>query len=331
MTASAVLVTGGAGYIGSHMVLALLDAGRRVVVLDDLSLGTRDLVPASVPFIEGDVGDGALVRAAIREHGVRSVMHFAARAVVVESMEDPLLYYRNNTAAGIGFIDACVAEGIESFVHSSTCAVYGVPSTIPINEETPRQPASPYGASKLALEHALADVARVSGMAFAMLRYFNVAGADPYGRAGQISRRPTHLMKIACEAAVGKRSHVEVYGNDYETPDGTCVRDYVHVSDLVEIHRQVLHHVESERDSLVLNCGYGRGYSVREIIDVVARVAGAEIVTHDAPRRPGDPPALVADTNRLMQTLPWRPRYDDIEAIAETALAWERRLGRDGP
>jgi UDP-glucose 4-epimerase len=331
MTGPCVLVTGGAGYIGSHMVLSLRDAGRRVVVLDDLSMGTRSLVPSDVAFVEGDVGNAALVRHLIRDHAVRSVIHFAGSAIVAESMADPLKYYKNNTAAGIGLIDACTGEGIQTFVHSSTCAVYGVPDAVPIGEDAPTRPISPYGASKLALEWALRDVAALSGMTFAILRYFNVAGADPAGRAGQISRRPTHLMKIACEAATGKRGFVEINGDDYATPDGTCVRDYVHVSDLAELHRLVLQRLEQRGERLVLNCGYGHGYSVREIIDVVARVAGMDIPTRSAPRRPGDPPELVADTRRLFETLGWRPCYDDIEAIARTALAWERRLQKAAP
>ena len=320
------LVTGGAGYIGSHMVLALADAGWPMVVVDDLSTGRRDLVPADVPFVEGNVGDGSLMRHVIADHGCAAALHFAGSIVIPESVADPLKYYRNNTGASRVLIEACVAAGLSAFVFSSTAAVYGMPDAVPVSEDAPLLPINPYGASKLATEWMLRDTSAATGLRFAALRYFNVAGADAAGRSGQCGHQASHLIKIACETAVGKRSRMSVYGDDYATPDGTCVRDYVHVSDLATAHLAALDHLLARGDNLVLNCGYGRGYSVRQVLAAVERAAGAPLSVDGVARRPGDAPELVADPGRLCRQLDWTPAHDDLDVIVESALAWERRL-----
>jgi UDP-glucose 4-epimerase len=322
----AVLVTGGAGYIGSHVVLALVDAGWSVVVVDDLSTGRRDLVPTEVPFVDGDVGDEALMGRVIGDHGCAAVLHFAGSIVIPESVVDPLKYYRNNTVASRALIEASVAAEVTAFVFSSTAAVYGTPATVPVGEEAPVQPINPYGASKLMTEWILRDTSAATDLRYAALRYFNVAGADAAGRSGQCSREATHLIKIACETAVGKRPHMNLYGDDYETPDGTCVRDYIHVSDLATAHLAALEHLLAGGDDMVLNCGYGRGFSVRQVLAAVERAAGTPLDVDVAPRRPGDAPELVADPRRLRQRLAWAPTHDDLDTIVESALAWERRL-----
>jgi UDP-glucose 4-epimerase len=322
---SPILVAGGAGYIGSHVTLALIDAGRKVVVLDDLSTGRRDLVPGGAVFVQGDVGDPDLVRRVLAGHGCDGVMMFAGSIIVSESFQAPLPYWRNNIGAGFAFLDACISAGTKHFVYSSTAAVYGEPDHLPVPEGAALRPISPYGRSKLALEWALADACSTGAMRFAALRYFNVAGADAAMRSGQISPVATHLIKIAVEAATGKRDGLAIYGDDYPTPDGTCIRDYIHVSDLAEAHVRALEHLERGGDSLIANCGYGRGYSVSEVLDAVQRVAGKRLDIRIEGRRRGDPPALVADTALLKRVLGWSPRYDDLDLMIRSALDWEAR------
>jgi len=321
-----VLVTGGAGYIGSHAVLALRDAGRPVVVLDDLSTGRRAAVPDGVPFVTGDAGDPGLVDRVLRDHAVGAVMHFAGSIVVPESVERPLDYYRNNTLTSHALIDACARAGVDRFIFSSTAAVYGMPDRLPIDEDTATRPINPYGSSKLMTEWMLRDAAAAHGLRPVVLRYFNVAGADPALRSGQSTRVATHLLKIAAQVATGQRSELQVFGDDYPTPDGTCVRDYIHVSDLAAAHVAALDHLERGGGPLTLNCGYGRGCSVREMLEAVERVLDRPLAVRMAGRRAGDPPALVAGVGRIGRALAWTPRFADLDGIVATALAWERRL-----
>ena len=327
----AVLVTGGAGYIGSHAVLALRDAGWRVVVIDNLSTGFRWAVPDDVPLAEGDIGDGDLVGRLIAEHGIGAIMHFAGSIIVPESVTDPLKYYRNNTAASRNLLEAAVTGGVRHFIFSSTAATYGIPERVPIREDSPTRPINPYGASKLMTEWMLRDVAAAHPLNYVALRYFNVAGADPEGRTGQSTAGATHLIKVAVEAATGKRDHVSVFGTDYDTPDGTGVRDYIHVADLAAAHVDALQQlVDHPAASHVMNCGYGHGYSVQEVLDAVDRVTNLKLERRIGPRRAGDPDALVADNARILATLPWRPKRDKLETIVEDALAWERKLAERG-
>ncbi len=319
------LVTGGAGYIGSHVVLALLDAGWQVVVLDDLSGGHRWAVPPEVAFVLGDIGDAETIEGVLSRYRPDVILHFAGSILVAESMADPLKYYRNNTSASRTLIEAAVTHNVGAFVFSSTAAVYGVPTRVPIPEDAPTRPINPYGTSKLCTEFVLRDVAAVTPLRYVSLRYFNVAGADPACRTGETRHVSTHLVKIACEAAVGKRDHIGIYGDDYPTADGTCIRDYIHVSDLADAHLVAVDHLVNGGRGGVFNCGYGHGYSVREVIDAVQQVAGP-LEARLAPRRPGDPPALVADAALLRAELGWRPKHDNLRFIIETALAWERRL-----
>ncbi len=322
-----VLVTGGAGYIGSHAVLALRDAGRPAVVIDNLVTGFRWAVPEDVPFVEGNVADMDLVGRIIAEHDIGAIMHFAGSVVVPESVVDPLKYYRNNTAASRALIEAAVAGGVRHFIFSSTAATYGIPEAIPVTEDAPQRPINPYGMSKLMTEAMLADVAAAHPLNYCALRYFNVAGADPQGRSGQSTAGATHLIKIAAEAACGKRGHVAIFGTDYATPDGTGVRDYIHVSDLAEAHLRALDTLMAEPTrSHRLNCGYGRGFSVREVLDAVDRLTNRTIERRLEPRRAGDPDALVADNRAAIATLGWTPRRDDLDTIVRDALAWERGL-----
>jgi UDP-glucose 4-epimerase len=326
-----VLVTGGAGYIGSHAVLALCDAGWPVAVIDDLSTGFRWAVPNGVPFYEGDVGDEALLARIFAAEGTRAVMHFAGSIVVPESVVDPLKYYRNNTANSRALIAAVVAAGVPHMIFSSTAATYGVPDVPAVTEDTPQVPINPYGMSKLMTEAMLADVAQAHPLNYCALRYFNVAGADPQARAGQSTAGATHLIKVAVEAALGKRGHVDIYGTDYATPDGTGVRDYIHVADLATAHVLALEALIADpARSLTMNCGYGRGFSVLEVLDAVDRVAGASIERRIAPRRAGDPDSLISDNALIRATLPWTPRHADLDAIVEHAFAWERRLAGRG-
>ena len=323
-----VLITGGAGYIGSHAVLAFRDAGWPVVVIDNLTTGFRSAVPADVPFVEGNVDDAALVADTIAAHGIRAIVHFAGSIVVPESVSDPLGYYLNNTVRSRALIAAAVAAAVPHFIFSSTAAVYGVPEVIPVREDSPTTPINPYGMSKLMTEAMLRDTAAVHPMNYAALRYFNVAGADPAGRAGQSTAGATHLIKIAAEAATGKRSHVSVFGTDYATPDGTGVRDYIHVSDLAEAHVAALEKLIADpATSYIMNAGYGRGFSVNEVLDAVDRVTNMTLDRRIEPRRAGDPDTLVADNARIMATVDWTPKRADLDGIVKDALAWERRLG----
>jgi UDP-glucose 4-epimerase len=327
MTNPAVLVTGGAGYIGSHAVLALKDAGWHVAVIDDLSNGSRSVVPEDVPFYQGSIAERVLLDSIIDECGIGAIMHFAGSIVVPESVEHPLKYYANNTLASHALISAAVDAGVKHILFSSTAAVYGAPSQVPIAEDDAKLPINPYGASKLMTERMLEDASAAHPFNYGALRYFNVAGADPKGRTGQIGRGSTHLIKIACEAAVGKRPHVAVYGNDYPTPDGTCIRDYIHVSDLAAAHVAALDWLVAHPDeNLVANCGYGKGLSVIQVLDAVDRLANEPVKRVIEGRRAGDPPELVADNKRLLETLEWRPAHADIDRIVGDALAWERKL-----
>ncbi len=321
-----ILVTGGGGYIGSHMVHALADAGEPVVVIDDLSTGFRSALPAAVPLYVADVGDEAVVAEIIRSQGVTGIIHFAASIVVPDSVRDPLGYYRNNTANARTLLEAAVKNGVQHFIFSSTAAVYGNPQNIPVAEDAPLHPMSPYGNSKLMIETMLRDVATAHPLRYVTLRYFNVAGGDPDGRTGQATVGATHLIKVAVETALGLRPQIEVYGTDYPTPDGTCIRDYIHVTDLVSAHSAALKHLRAGGGSETFNCGYGHGYSVLQVIEAVKRVAARDFAVRHSARRPGDPAAIVADATRIRAALGWQPRYDDLDTIVRHALAWERRL-----
>ncbi len=322
-----VLVTGAAGYIGSHVVLALLEAGYRPVVLDSLSTGHREMVPAEVSFVEGEAGDEAAVAALIAREGCRAVMHFAGSIQVAESVADPLKYYRNNVATTISLLRACQLQGLQAFIFSSTAAVYQSRTDRPLKEDDKLAPASPYGRSKLMVEQLLADAAEAYGLRQVVLRYFNVAGADPKLRAGQCGAEATHLIKRACLAATGVLPEIGVFGTDYDTADGTCVRDYIHVADLATAHVVALDHLLRDNGAGgTFNCGYGRGYSVLEVLDAVDRQLDQPLQRKLALRRPGDPASLIADSTRLRETLDWRPEHDDLDHIVATALAWERKL-----
>ena len=325
------LVTGGAGYIGSHMVLELLDAGEQVVVLDNLSTGFGQAIPDGVPPVVGDVGDQVLVSRLISEYGVEAIIHFAASLIVPESVRDPLAYYRNNTVNSRALIESAVKGGVKHFIFSSTAAVYGNPAMVPVAEAGPTGPISPYGSSKLMTETILRDAGQAYGLGYMILRYFNVAGADPKGRAGQSTKDATHLIKVAVEAALGLRPKVEIFGTDYPTPDGTCIRDYIHVSDLVQAHSEALRHLRSGGRSLTLNCGYGHGFSVREVLDTVKKVSGVDFRVENAARRSGDPAQIIAETRLIRETLGWRPQFDDLSTIVAHALAWECGLARPRP
>jgi UDP-glucose 4-epimerase len=326
----AILVSGGAGYIGSHMVHALVDAGETVAVLDNLSTGFRFLLPADVPLIVGSSGDRELVARVLRQHNIDTIVHFAASIVVPDSVRDPLGYYRNNTLNTCNLIDLAIANGVKHFIFSSTAAVYGNAERVPVREDDPKNPISPYGMSKLMSEIMLRDAAFAHGLRNVVLRYFNVAGADPQGRAGQATPQATHLIKVACEAALGTRAKIDVFGADYDTPDGTGVRDYIHVSDLVGAHSAALAYLRKGGDSATFNCGYGRGASVKEVIASVKRISGVDFPVSLAPRREGDPAALIADATRIRSTLDWTPRFQDLDTIVSHALAWERSLAARG-
>lgn len=327
MQKGTVLVTGGAGYIGSHAVLALLDAGWPVVVVDNLVTGFAWAVDPRATLVEANIEDEDRVRATMREHDVVAVMHFAGSVVVPESVTNPLKYYRNNTVASRSLIESAVATGVKHFIFSSTAATYGTPEIVPIAEDAPKNPINPYGMSKLMTEAMLKDVAHAHPMNYCALRYFNVAGADPQGRSGQSTAGATHLIKVAVEAATGKRGHVSVFGTDFATPDGTGVRDYIHVSDLAAAHVHALELLIADPTaSHTMNCGYGQGYSVNQVLDAVDRVTNMTIDRRYEGRRAGDPDALVADNSRILKTLPWRPQYNDLDRIVGDALAWERKL-----
>ena len=321
-----ILVTGGAGYIGSHMVYALVDAGEPVVVLDNLSTGFRWAIPDQVPLVVGETGDAELVAKLLKQHEVDAIIHFAASIVVPESVAHPLMYYRNNTANSRTLIEAAVNGGVKHFIFSSTAAVYGNPKTVPVAEDAPLAPMSPYGSSKLMTEIMLRDAGIAHGLGHVILRYFNVAGADPKLRTGQSTKGATHLIKVAVETALGMRPRIEVFGTDYPTPDGTCIRDYIHVSDLVSAHSDALAYLRGGGASVTANCGYGRGFSVLEVLDTVKRVSGVEFPVTLSPRRPGDPARIVAASDRARAVLGWQPRLDDLSTIVTHALAWERKL-----
>jgi UDP-glucose 4-epimerase len=323
-----ILVTGGAGYIGSHMVLALVEAGERVVVLDNLSTGFAWAVARGVPLVIGDTGDQPLVTRLIAEHGVTEIIHFAASIVVPDSVADPLGYYRNNTANSRALIECAVKGGVKRFIFSSTAAVYGNPATIPIGEDDGTAPMSPYGSSKLMTEIMLRDAGTAHGLDYVILRYFNVAGADPQMRTGQSTKGATHLIKVAVETVLGKRGKIDVFGTDYPTPDGTCIRDYIHVTDLARAHSDALAYLRAGGRPVILNCGYGHGFSVLEVIETVKRVSGVDFRVDFAGRRPGDPAQIVAKSDRIRQALGWRPQFDDLPTIVAHALAWERTLPR---
>ncbi len=320
------LVTGGAGYIGSHMVLSLLDAGEKVVVLDNLSTGFRWAIPAGVELVVGDFGDEDLVTELLARHEIDAIIHFAAKIVVPESVAQPLSYYLNNTAKARTLIDCAVDMGVKNFIFSSTAAVYGEPQQNPVTETETLKPMSPYGRSKLMVEWMLEDTAKAHGLRYVVLRYFNVAGADPKGRTGQSTPEATHLIKVAVQTALGQRNGMEVFGTDYPTPDGSCLRDYIQVSDLAQAHMDALNYLRAGGDSLTCNCGYQRGYSVLEVVDVVKKVAGVDFQVKISGRRPGDPAAIVAANSRIKSTLNWQPKHDDLEQIVQQALDWERRL-----
>jgi UDP-glucose 4-epimerase len=321
-----VLVTGGAGYIGSHMVLALAEAGESVVVIDNLSTGFSAHLPEGVPLFIGDAADENLVEGVIAAHGIDSIVHFAGSVVVPDSIRDPLAYYRNNTMTTRSLLNTAVKCGVNRFIFSSTAAVYGNPDRMPVTEDAPTRPLSPYGSSKLMTEIMLHDVAAAHGMNYVVLRYFNVAGADPLARIGLATVGATHLLKIAVEAATGQRAKIDVFGTDYPTPDGSCVRDFIHVSDLAQAHRAALSYLRDGGASTTLNCGYGRGYSVLETIEAVRRVSGRNFAVQTAPRRAGDIVTMIADTGRIGTTLDWTPQYADLDTIAAHALAWEEKL-----
>jgi UDP-glucose 4-epimerase len=321
-----VLVTGGAGYVGSHMVQALAEAGQDVVVIDNLSTGFSAFLPDGIPLFIGDAGDENLVEGVIASHGVESIVHFAGSVVVPDSMRDPLAYYRNNTMTTRSLLNAAVKSGIKRFIFSSTAAVYGNPDQVPVPEHAPTRPLSPYGSSKLMTEIMLHDTASAHGIDYVVLRYFNVGGADPLARIGLATVGATHLLKIAVEAATGQRAKIDVFGTDYPTPDGSCIRDFIHVADLAQAHRAALAYLDGGGSSVTLNCGYGRGYSVLETIEAVKRASGRNFAVQYAPRRPGDIMTMVADTSRIRSMLDWTPQYDDLDTIARHALAWEEKL-----
>lgn len=324
----AVLVTGGAGYIGSHMVLALTDASQDVVVLDNLTTGFAWAIAPQAKLVQGDIADEALVERVIKTHNIDAVVHFAGSIVVPDSMIDPLGYYLNNTVKSRALIAAVVKAGVKNFIFSSTAAVYGNPKTKPVFESELPSPISPYGTSKWMTEMMLRDSHFAYGLNYVALRYFNVAGADPRGRSGQSTPRATHLIKVACQTALGQRASMDVFGTDYETPDGTCLRDYIHVSDLITAHMDALAHLRRGGTSGIFNCGYGKGYSVLEVIGAVEKAFGGPINKKLMPRRAGDPAAIVAGADRVRDILGWRPEYDDLDLIVTSALAWERHLQR---
>jgi UDP-glucose 4-epimerase len=327
-TAMAVLVTGGAGYIGSHMVLALTDEGVETVVLDNLSTGFSWAVAPAATLVRGDIADEELVTGLLRKHKIDAIVHFAGSIVVPESVSDPLGYYLNNTVKSRALMHAAVKSGVKNFIFSSTAAVYGNPKSLPVFETDEAAPISPYGTSKLMTEMMLRDSHLAYGLNYVALRYFNVAGADPAGRSGQSTPRATHLLKVACQAALGQRQGMDVFGTDYDTPDGTCIRDYIHVSDLIAAHMDALAHLKRDGQSGIFNCGYGKGYSVLDVIKAVERANGAPIAHTLAPRRAGDPAAIVAGAVKVRELLGWQPKHADLDFIVQSALKWERHLER---
>jgi UDP-glucose 4-epimerase len=324
MERKGILVTGGAGYIGSHTVRQLGERGERLVTLDNLSTGFRDAVLYG-ELVEGDTGDQELVDRILREHDIDTVIHFAAHTIVPESVSDPLKYYRNNTCNSRNLIDCCVRNNVKNFIFSSTAAVYGIPEVEVVSEDTPKAPINPYGTSKLMTEWMLRDTAAASDMNYVALRYFNVAGSDPEGRIGQRTPNATLLIKVASEVATGKRPQLSIFGTDFPTPDGTGVRDYIHVEDLADAHLKSLDYLRNGGESEIFNCGYGHGYSVKDVIKAIEKVNGKSLPIIEQDRRPGDPPSLVANSNKLQKTVGWKPTYDDLEKIAQDSLNWERK------
>lgn len=323
------MVTGGAGYIGSHVVLALLEAGWPVIVLDNMSTGRVRTLHRATVLIEGEAGDRALVQRALEAHDVIGVVHMAGSIVVPDSVRRPLDYYDNNTVVAHALLQACTAHGLDAFVFSSTAAVYGAAAS-PIPETAATEPLNAYGASKLMIERIVRDVGHAHDLPHAILRYFNVAGADPEGRTGQVVENATHLLKVACEVALGERPSMAIFGTDYPTPDGTCIRDFIHVTDLARAHVAAIEHLVGGGASTILNCGYGRGFSVRQVLEAVTRLSGRPLKVHETARRPGDAAEVVADVGRIRSLLDWRPEHDDLDTIVTHALAWERkRLGHD--
>lgn len=319
-----ILITGGAGYIGSHAVYEFLDAGYDVIVADNLSTGHRALLPDHLPFYEGNVGDKAFMKGVFARHTIDTVLHFAGSIIVPESVENPLKYYENNTVVSQSLLQSCVDHGVKNFIFSSTASVYGSNPLQVMQEDYAPQPENPYASSKLMTEMMIRDTSAAHGLNFVILRYFNVAGADPQGRTGQMKENATHLIKVACEAAIGKRPHISIYGTDYDTPDGTCVRDYIHVSDLANAHLKVYERMMTTPVNKVYNCGYGVGFSVLDVIDHVEKVGGVPLVRIMSDRRAGDPVALVANPARLMAETGWAPRHNDLDHIIRTAMAWEK-------
>ncbi|MCA1297385.1 UDP-glucose 4-epimerase GalE [Stappia indica] len=324
----AILVTGGAGYIGSHMVWTLLDAGEDVVVLDNLCTGHEWAIAGQAHFVRGDIDDPAIIERITNAHDIEAVIHFAGSVVVPESVADPIKYYRNNTCATLALVDHCLKAGINRLIFSSTAALYGAPEEAPVAEDTPLAPLSPYGTSKLMIEQMLRDIAATGALHYAALRYFNVAGADPHQRTGQSTDGATHLIKVACEAATGKRPGMSVFGTDYDTADGTALRDYIHVSDLVNAHYLALQHLRAKSESFTLNCGYGHGYSVYEVIDAVKRLSGNDFPIQLGQRRVGDSPRVIADNTAILEKLDWQPQYADLDLIVRHALDWEKHLAQ---
>ncbi|WP_290813832.1 UDP-glucose 4-epimerase GalE [Aquidulcibacter sp.] len=321
-----ILITGGAGYIGSHAAWACVDAGYEIVVLDNLSTGVARNVPPHATLIEADIGDRTAVAKALSDHQIDAIMHFAGSIVVPESVVNPGLYYENNTVKSLGLIQEAVKAGVKAFIFSSTAAVYAPGSAEPLNEAAPKGPLSPYGQSKLMTELMLADMSAAHGLSVGVLRYFNVAGADPQGRTGQSTPNATHLIKVACQVATGQRPSMEVFGTDYDTPDGTCIRDYIHVSDLADAHVLLAQHLLAGGANVIANCGYGKGASVLEVLASLEKQLNHPIQAKMSPRRAGDAPSLVANSAHLKSLMPWKPKYENLDDIVAAALAWERHL-----
>ena len=318
-----ILLTGGAGYIGSHMAYRLIEEGYEVIIIDDLSKGFQKYIPEDAKLVIADIGDDMAVNNVMCEYRPSSIIHFAAYTVVPDSVEDPMGYYKNNMCNSRVLIDCCIKHKVNNFIFSSSSAVYGNTDGKVVDEMTPAKPVNPYGVSKLVTEWMLNDVAEVTDLGYVALRYFNVAGADVKGRTGQSTKGATHLIKVACQAAIGKRTYFEIFGDDYDTKDGTCVRDFIHVSDLVEAHMLALKYLENGNANRIYNCGYGHGFSVREVIDTVMKISGAKIDVRNSPRRKGDPEIVIASNDLIMNELKWTPKYDNLEFIVETALKWE--------
>jgi UDP-glucose 4-epimerase len=322
-----ILVTGGAGYIGSHMVRTLGEKGHEIIIYDNLSTGHRDSV-LSGRLVVADLADTDSLNALFKDEKFDAVVHFAAHIVVEESVKNPVKYYRNNFSNALNLIESCVKHNVDKFIFSSTAAVYGIPDRVPASEGMPLLPINPYGASKMMVEQALKDISIAHDLKYVALRYFNVAGSDPLSRIGQKYQNPTHLITLALKTALGQREHLNIFGTDYDTPDGTCIRDYIHVDDLINAHMLALDYLLSDRKSNVFNCGYGHGYSVKEVIEKIKKVTGIDFQVRETARREGDPPVLTADSSKIKKELGWQPLYDDLEYIIKTAWEWEKKINR---